>query len=57
MANNEIGMSTLNKSNRLEALKVLEKLKSKERSMKSKVTTAVENGRLTIREHFKNDDE
>ena len=57
MANNEIGMSTLNKSNRLEALKVLEKLKSKERSMKSKVTTADENGRLTIREHFKNDDE
>jgi len=56
MANNEIGMSTLNKSNRLEALKVLEKLKIKERNMKSKVTTSVENGRLTIREHFKSDD-
>jgi len=52
MANNEIGLGTLNKNNRLEALKVLERLKAKEKKMKSVITSSVENGRTTIREHF-----
>lgn len=52
MANNEIGVRTLNGNNRLEALKVLAKLKEKEKGMDRKLVECIEGGKKTIREHF-----
>lgn len=52
MANNEIGMRTLNGNNRLEALKVLAKLKAKEKEMDRELVECIEGGKKTIREHF-----
>jgi hypothetical protein len=52
MANNEIGMRTLNGNNRLEALKVLERLKAREKCMDRELVECIEGGKKTIREHF-----
>ncbi len=52
MANDEIGISSQNNKNRLEAINRLSILKARASCMDCQVKRAIENGRMTIRELF-----